>query len=153
MRETALPSPGIGGKGHHLRRIAAQAISALEIIAPKYSTGIHPEQTALARFFARCLDAAAHADTGAGLITPVPSITGNRVSVAVGATSAAPTLDKDGSAATAAWTSSNAGVATVNGTTGAVTGVAAGSAFLILSLPATATYRAFTRRFPITVTA
>ncbi len=149
MRETSLPSPNIGGKGHHLRRIAAQAISALEIIAPKYSTGVHPEAKSLARFFGKSMDGAA-AD---GLITPVPSITGDRVSVAVSATSAAPTLDKNGSAGAASWSSSATGTATVNASTGAVTGVAAGTAWLICTLAATATYRAITVRFPIRVTA
>jgi hypothetical protein len=51
MRETDLPSPAIGGKGHHLRRIAAQAISQLEIAARNYPQGKHPSATNLAAFF------------------------------------------------------------------------------------------------------
>lgn len=54
MRETDLPSPRIGGKGHHLRRISAQAISQLEISAPAYPNGQHPSATDLATFFAAC---------------------------------------------------------------------------------------------------
>ena len=50
MRETDLPSPNIGGKGYHLRRIAAQAISQLEVSAPAYG-GSHPSATSLAAFF------------------------------------------------------------------------------------------------------
>jgi hypothetical protein len=51
MRETDLPSPGVGGKGHHLRRVAANCISQLEVSAPHYAGGVHPNATTLAAFF------------------------------------------------------------------------------------------------------
>lgn len=57
MRESSLPSPDIGGKGHHLRRIAAQAISQLEVVAPKYAGGKHPSATKLRAFFSACANA------------------------------------------------------------------------------------------------
>lgn len=57
MRETSLPSPDIGGKGHHLRRIAAQAISQLEVVAPNYPGGLHPSATTLRAFFSACANA------------------------------------------------------------------------------------------------
>lgn len=56
MRESDLPSPSIGGKGYHLRRIAANAISQLEISAPAYG-GTHPDATKLRAFFSACADA------------------------------------------------------------------------------------------------
>lgn len=59
MQEFTLPSPGIGGKGHHLRRIAAQAISYIEVNAPAYTggaglTGKHPAADELEAFFLAC---------------------------------------------------------------------------------------------------
>ncbi len=51
MRESDLPSPGIGGKGHHLRRIAANAISQIEIAAVGYPDGKHPSAQTLSDFF------------------------------------------------------------------------------------------------------
>lgn len=57
MRETDLPSPGIGGKGHHLRRIAANAISQLQVVAPNYPGGLHPSASSLRSFFSACANA------------------------------------------------------------------------------------------------
>ena len=57
MRESDLPSPKIGGRGHHLRRVAALAISQLEIAAPGYG-GKHPAAADLAAFFDACKTAA-----------------------------------------------------------------------------------------------
>ena len=57
MREFDLPSPNIGGKGHHLRRIAANAISQLEIAATGYAGGKHPNATDLRKFFSAAADA------------------------------------------------------------------------------------------------
>lgn len=54
MKEADLPSPGIGSKAMHLRRTAANAISALQVTAPKYIGGIHPGTTQLQAFFAAC---------------------------------------------------------------------------------------------------
>lgn len=62
MREFDLPSPNIGGKGHHLRRIAAQAISYLQVNAPAYG-GTHPNANPLRAFFSACADACAPYDT------------------------------------------------------------------------------------------
>lgn len=58
MREATLPSPNIGPRGYHLRRIAAQAISQLEVVAARYADGKHPDAGALADFFAACKAAA-----------------------------------------------------------------------------------------------
>lgn len=58
MRESDLPSPNIGARGFHLRRVAAQAISQLEVVAPAYG-GTHPEAQALADFFTACANALA----------------------------------------------------------------------------------------------
>lgn len=58
MRETDLPSPGIGGKGHQLRRDAARAISQLEIASTGYNAGgTHPAGSGLRAFFQACADA------------------------------------------------------------------------------------------------
>lgn len=56
MRESDLPSPGIGGKGYHLRRIAAAAISQLQVSAPGYG-GTHPDASELRAFFSACANA------------------------------------------------------------------------------------------------
>ena len=62
MRETDLPSPGIGARGHHLRRIAAMSISQLEVAAPGYG-GTHPAATNLRAFFSACANALIALDT------------------------------------------------------------------------------------------
>lgn len=54
MRESDLPSPDIGARGYHLRRLASQAISQLEISAPAYAGGKHPDATKLRAFFSYC---------------------------------------------------------------------------------------------------
>jgi hypothetical protein len=51
MRETALPSPNIGSRGYHLRRVATQVISQLEVAATFYPDGKHPAAATLADFF------------------------------------------------------------------------------------------------------
>lgn len=56
MREFDLPSPNIGGKGHHLRRIAAQAISYIQVNAPAFG-GTHPHASDLRAFFSACANA------------------------------------------------------------------------------------------------
>lgn len=58
MREFDLPSPSIGGKGHHLRRIAAAAISYIQVNAPAHG-GTHPMAGKLRKFFSACADALA----------------------------------------------------------------------------------------------
>jgi hypothetical protein len=77
MIETSLPSPNIGGKGHHLRRIAAQAISYIEMNAPNYTgavgvAGRHPSADELKAFFDACSTAVAPFVMG----TPVTGETG-----------------------------------------------------------------------------
>jgi len=57
MRESDLPSPNIGSRGFQLRRSAAQAISQLEVIAPNYPDGKHPEAGSLKAFFLACATA------------------------------------------------------------------------------------------------
>ncbi|ALF01685.1 hypothetical protein CPT_Percy51 [Caulobacter phage Percy] len=70
MQEYSLPSPGIGGKSHHLRRIAANAISYIESNAPNYASGKHPSAKDLSDFFTACATAIASyvnvADAGKG---------------------------------------------------------------------------------------
>lgn len=66
MRESDLPSPAIGGKGHHLRRIAANAISQLQISATGYSDGKHPAATSLRAFFSAAADALTPIDATPG---------------------------------------------------------------------------------------
>lgn len=77
MQEFTLPSPNIGGKGHHLRRIAAQAISYIETSAPAYTgavgvAGKHPSADELEAFFLAC----AAAVTPFKLTAPVTNETG-----------------------------------------------------------------------------
>jgi len=50
LRETDLPSPNIGSRGYHLRRVMAQAISQLEIAAEHYPNGEHPSAQAFTDF-------------------------------------------------------------------------------------------------------
>ncbi len=57
MRETDLPSPNIGSRGYHLRRVASLALSQMEIAAPYYQNGKHPDAAALKAFFVACADA------------------------------------------------------------------------------------------------
>lgn len=66
MREFDLPTPGIGGKGHHLRRIAAQAISQIQVNAQGRAGTKHPLATDLRRFFSACADALITFDATAG---------------------------------------------------------------------------------------
>lgn len=56
MRESDLPSPGIGGTGHHLRRVAVKAISYIQVGAVSRG-GKHPNATDLRKFFSDCADA------------------------------------------------------------------------------------------------
>ncbi|WP_448500710.1 hypothetical protein [Sphingomonas sp.] len=57
MRETDLPSPNVGARGFHLRRVASQAISQIEVSAPSYTGGKHPDASSLRAFFSACADA------------------------------------------------------------------------------------------------
>lgn len=51
MRDSTLPSPNIGGTGHHLRRVSAKAISQIEITASKYTGGKPAQAATLKAFF------------------------------------------------------------------------------------------------------
>jgi len=149
MREASLPSPGVGSKSQHLRRIAANAISAIEITAPRYADGAHPAATGLAAFFTACAAAATEAGksnlvlvfAGAGGVTTIAGTTTNQT-----------TLNKGGSAGAASYSSSAPGVATVNGT-GLVTGVAPGATIITVTVAAQGIYRAATATLLFTVTA
>lgn len=78
MIESALPSPKIGARGYHLRRIAAQSISQLEVSARAYTGGVHPDAATLKAFFTACADALTPITvaTTAPTNTVVPTITG-----------------------------------------------------------------------------
>lgn len=140
MKEASLPSPGVGSKSMHLRRIAANAISALEMIAPKYANGSHPGAEDLVAFFDAC--SAAAAETGKSDTTLTFGTAGDATEVEVGATLAT-TLDKGGSTGAATYTSSDTEVATVN-SSGVITGVAEGTVSITVSVAATDDNRAAT---------
>lgn len=52
MRLTDLPSPGIGPHSIALQREVVNAISRLQVVAPNYPLGKHPDATALSNFLA-----------------------------------------------------------------------------------------------------
>jgi len=54
MQEASLPSPDIGAKGYHLRRMAANVISQLEIVAMSYPNGAAPGASKVVAFFNAC---------------------------------------------------------------------------------------------------
>lgn len=151
MQDYELPSPDIGGKGFHLRRIAANAITQNEISALNYTGGVHPSRTVFAKFFASCLDAV----LGSNYITPMLAFTPDfkSYSIAGGAAQAGPALALDGSAGAVTYTSSDVTKATVNSATGAITPLVAGTTRIVASIAATATYRAFSRSYLATITA
>lgn len=146
MRESALPTPGAGSKSQHLRRISAASISALEVTAGRYTGARHPAAAGLKAFFDACSAAAAELDK----ITPTLTFTATPATVAVGQTRNT-TLGKGGSGGAATYTTSNAAVATVNGS-GVVTGVAAGTVTITASVAGTSTYRPRSITLAITVT-
>lgn len=150
MRTENLPSPGIGPMSLELRKIAAQALSRLETVAPRYTNGANPAGTALATFFTACATAATETAKQAPAATFTPAA--KTYSIAAGAT-AGPTLAKGGSTGAATYTSLNPAVATVNSATGAVTGVSVGSALIQVDIAGDATYKAWTRVYTATVTA
>lgn len=65
MRDTSLPSPDVGATGHHLRRVAAIAISEIQVGASQRASGYHPKAAKLKAFFVAC---AAAVDT----VSPEP---------------------------------------------------------------------------------
>jgi len=54
MQEASLPSPDIGAKGYHLRRMAANVISQLEVVAMSYPNGAAPGASKVVAFFDAC---------------------------------------------------------------------------------------------------
>ena len=146
MKESALPTPGVGSKSQHLRRIATSVISSLEVTAPKYTNGSHPSATALKAFFDACSAAANEISK----INPAMTFTATTNLIAVAGTTAT-TVGKGGSAGTVTFTSSDPTVATVNSTTGLVTGVAKGKTIITATMAATATYRGETITLEVTV--
>lgn len=148
MKETDLPSPGIGSKAWHLRRLCAVTLSALQVTAPKYAAGKHPQAAKLVTFFTACLAAATELNRS----TPVTTFTtaGDATTLAVAATLAT-TFGKGGSTGAVTYTTSNAARATVNAS-GVITGVAAGAVTITATMAADANYRASAKSVTITVT-
>jgi len=149
MREVDLPSPGIGSKSMHLRRIAANTISYMEVNAAKSVGGVASEGVKLKAFFDACAAAALELTK----IMPLMSVTtaGGVKTVAVGATLAT-TVNKGGSAGAVTYSSSNTAVATVN-SSGVITGVAVGNVVITATMAGTATYRASNASVGVSVTA
>lgn len=151
MKESTLPSPGVGSKSYHLRRVAAVVISAYEQSQPDYTNGVHPGSTQLAAFFTACATAA----TALGLTTPVVTLLGAgnvaAPTVAPAATNQA-VLTKGGSGGAATYVSSDTSKATVSGT-GLVTGVAPGNVTITVTVAANGSYRAAVKSLAFTITA
>lgn len=148
MKEASLPSPGVGSKSMHLRRIMANAISAIEISAPKYTDGIHPSATSFLAFLNACV--AVVNDYTKTLAEVVFGTAGDATTVAMG-TTLATSLDKDSHDDTAGYTSDDTGIATIHATTGVITPVDLGVATVNAVLEETATFRAVTKSQDIEV--
>lgn len=149
MRETALPSPKIGARGHHLRRLVALAVSSLQSAA--YSNGRHPAAVTLSAFLAS-------AKTATDLLLPaVPVLaftpSAKSYSIAVGAAQAGPALAKGGSGGAVTYTSATPAKCTINATTGAVTPLTTGTSVITASIAANGGYAATTQTYTATVTA
>lgn len=151
MRETSLPSPGIGGKGYHLRRIAANAISQLELVAPRYPNSVHPDAATLEAFFAAC---AAGVDAIDGVVPTLSFTPAMQASIAAGP-QAGLVLNVGGSAGAVAYTSSVPAKATVHATTGVVTPVATGTTVITATIAADAAnnFKASSITYTVTVVA
>jgi hypothetical protein len=149
MRESDLPSPDIGGKGFHLRRITAQAISQLQV--GNYGNGRHPAAVALSAFFAAAKAAADALLPAAPTTSFTP--TAKTYTIAGGAAQAGPTLAKGGSDGAVTYTSATPSVATVNSATGAINPISAGTSVITAAIAASGGYLAATRTYTATVTA
>lgn len=151
MREADLPSPGLtqNAKAMHLRRIAANMISSLDVIAPKYPNGAHPDAAKLVAFF----NAAAAAAATIGKARPAMTLAtaGNATTVAVGATLAT-TVGKGGSSGAVTYVSSNPARATVNAS-GVVTGVAPGAVTITANMAEGTGHKKASRSVALTVVA
>lgn len=141
MREDQLPSPGIGTRGFHLRRVAAAGLSDLQRGAASAGAAAHPSAVTLAAFFTACAAAA----TELSKTLPAATLVLNDVSEPEsGGTTPTLTLNKGGSAGAATYSSSNTAVATVHATTGVITRVGDGTVQFTAAIAGTATYRAAT---------
>lgn len=149
MQEANLPSPNLGAKGYHLRRIAANAISHLEVVAQAYADGAAPDADDLVTFFTTC--AAAAATTGKP--APVVGLTaaGNATSVEVGKTLQL-TFAKGGSSGAVTYSTSDATKATVNAS-GLVTGVATGPVTITATMAEGTAHKAASAKISLTVIA
>lgn len=149
MKEASLPSPKIGARGYHLRRMAANAISDLEKVAPKYTNGINPNAAALKTFFDACSAAAASLAKTIAAMTFVTA--GSATTVAVGATLAT-TVGKGGSSGAMTYITSDPLIATVNAS-GVITGVRTGDVTISAVMAEGASHQAASRSVGIKVTA
>lgn len=147
MIESNLPSPNVGSRGYHLRRVAANVISQLEVTAQGYPNGASPSAAEVKAFFDACSAAAATA----GKANPVMTLTPATASIAVAGTQQL-TVGKGGSSGAVTYSSSDTAVATVNGS-GLVTGVAAGTAVITANMAEGTAHKAATKSATITVTA
>lgn len=155
MREFDLPSPGIGGMGHHLRRIAAKAISYIQVNAPAHG-GTHPSASALRAFFSGCANALAPYDASTStentVAVPTFNPTAKSFTVAAGAT-AGPVLNKDGHPGVVSYSSATPAKATVDATTGVITAVGVGTSVITATIAAAPGWDAVTKTYTATVTA
>lgn len=146
MQEATLPSPDMGANGYHLRRIAAKAISALEVIAPNYPDGAHPGAEKLEDFFLACAAAAATVGKqNAELEVSPESVEGEP------SDTQQLTATTGGSDGTVSYLSTDTQVATVSGA-GLVTLVDVGTASIVVSLSEGTDHRAASVVVPVTVT-
>lgn len=151
MRESDLPSPSIGGKGHHLRRISANAIGQIEIAATGYSNGRHPQAQKLKDYFDACSAALTNLVPVAPTLAFTP--TSKSYSLAAGANQAGPTLNKGGSEGVVTYTSGTPATCTVDPKTGAITPVATGTSVITASVADSGGFLAATKTYTATVTA
>lgn len=156
MRDFDLPSPNIGAKGHHLRRIAAAAISYIQVTASNHAGGLHPSASALRAFFSACADNLAVYDastaTENNVAVPTFTPTAKTYSIAAGAT-AGPVLNKDGHPGVVTYSSGTPANATVNAATGVITPLVAGTSVITASIAAAPGWDAVTKTYTATVEA
>ncbi|WP_221795915.1 hypothetical protein [Aquisediminimonas sediminicola] len=148
MRESALSSPNIGALGYHLRRIAAQAVSYVQV--NQYANGRHPSAVQLSAFLAEV-------KTAVDLLLPVDPVlaftpSAKSYSIAAGVT-AGPALAKGGSEGIVTYSSATPAKCTVNALTGAITPLTTGTSVITASVAASGGYNAKTVTYVATVTA
>lgn len=154
MRDFDLPSPGIGATGHHLRRVAAKAISYIQI--NKRAGGTHPSASQLRAFFSACADNlisydASSANEGTvpvGVFTPAAK----QYSIAAGP-AAGPALNTGGSKGAVSYSSGTPAKCTVNAATGVITPIATGTSVITATIAASPGYAATTVTYVATIVA